>query len=115
MRLSIIITITAQFYFAALYLDISIARLHNYCTMTQRQFLKLLKVEADKVPTRRQAAERLGISESALSRVLRGKQSPSDSLLDQFGLKSQVFYIKKQVSVKPQIVDNEINSEEIAS
>ncbi len=62
--------------------------------MTQRQFLRLLRSDVDKAPTRRRAAERLDISESALSRVLSSKQEPSAALLKRYGLVRQIVYVQ---------------------
>lgn len=61
--------------------------------MTHTQFIRILRSEVDKAPSRWRAAERLGISESMLSRVLRGKQQPNDSLLAHYGLKRQTVYV----------------------
>ncbi len=61
--------------------------------MTHRQFLRLLNSEVSKSPTRWKAAERLGLSESALSRVLRGKQAPNAELLARFNLTSTTVYL----------------------
>ena len=71
--------------------------------MTHRQFLRLLQSDVEKAPTRWRAAERLGISESMLSRVLRGKQSPSDALLQHYGLKREVVYSKMKAESRPKI------------
>jgi hypothetical protein len=61
--------------------------------MTQRQFLRLLRSDVDKAPTRWRAAERLDLSESSLSRVLSGKQEPSAALLKRYGLVRQIVYV----------------------
>jgi hypothetical protein len=78
--------------------------------MTKRHFLRILESEADKAPTRWRAAERLGISESMLSRVLSGKLEPNDALLARFHLRRQVVYVsdipKTTESVNSQVVDN---------
>ncbi len=62
--------------------------------MTQRQFIRLLRSDVDKAPTRWKAAERLNLSESALSRTLAGKQEPSPALLKRYGLVRQVVYVE---------------------
>ena len=83
--------------------------------MTQKQFLRLLHSEIGKFPTRWKAAELLGISESALSRVLRGKQEPNESLLGRFGLSRQIVYIgkhKNPFDVNSLTVDTKINPDE---
>jgi len=63
------------------------------CCMTPTHFLRILQSDVNKAPTRWRAAERLGISESMLSRVLNGKQAPSDTLLLHYGLKREVAYV----------------------
>ena len=80
--------------------------------MTHGQFLRLLKTETAKFPTLWRAAEKLGVSESALSRVLRGKQAPSDALLERFGLDRAVAYTRKsqnKTDVNGLTVDTKIN------
>jgi DNA-directed RNA polymerase specialized sigma54-like protein len=79
--------------------------------MTQRQFLRLLQAEANKSPTRWKAAERFGVSESTLSRVINGKIEPNDVLLGHFSLKRQVVYIPLP-KVNSLTVDTKINIDE---
>jgi hypothetical protein len=77
--------------------------------MTQRQFIRLLRSEVDKSPTRWKAAERLNISETSLSRILNCKQEPSAPLLKRYGLVRQVVYVPgpvKPLVVKEKIVTN---------
>jgi hypothetical protein len=68
-----------------------------------------------KSPTRYLAAERLGITESSLSKVIRGLQEPGLRLLDLFGLERQTIYVKKHTPkpvVNSKVVDIEPNSDE---
>lgn len=74
--------------------------------VTQRQFIRLLRSEVDKAPTRWKAAERLNLSESALSRTLAGKQEPSSALLKRYGLMRQIVYVP--VPVKPVVVKHKV-------
>jgi molybdopterin-biosynthesis enzyme MoeA-like protein len=80
--------------------------------MTKRQLLRILEAELNKFPTRWKAAESFGISESSLSKVMRGLQEPGPAILDRLGLTSQVVYIKKHKTnhvVNGLTVDTEIN------
>ena len=80
--------------------------------MTKRQFLRLLESELNKFPTRWRAAERFGVSESTLSKVMRGLQEPGPAILNYFNLSSQTIYTK-QLQDAPNVnrltVDTEIN------
>lgn len=66
--------------------------------MTKAQFMRLLQFELDRHKTQRRAATRLGISESALSLILSGKQEPSAALLRFFGLQAVTTYLPCTIS-----------------
>ena len=86
--------------------------------MTQRQFRRLLQAETDRFPTLWQAADHFGISESSLSRVLRGKQGPQGALLDHFNLERHIVYRQKpqqKTNVNSLTVERKININEYCS
>ncbi len=70
--------------------------------MTQSQFLRILQADVNKAPTRWRAAERLGISESMLSRVLCGRTLPNDVLLARYGLVRQIIYARSTAKAASQ-------------
>lgn len=72
--------------------------------MTQRQFIRILKTDVDKAPSRWRAAERLNISGASLSRIMAGKQEPSSALLKRYGLVRQIVYVNAPLPVKRKIV-----------
>lgn len=85
----------------------------NAFAMTKRQFLRLLESELNKFPTRWRAAEHFGVSESSLSKVMRGVQEPGPAILGRFGLVSQTIYTKKHndtPTVNSLTVDTKINT-----
>ena len=83
--------------------------------MTKRQFLRLIEAELSKFPTRWRAAERFGLSESSLSKVMRGLQEPGPALLSYFNLTAETIYLpnhKSLTDVNSLTVDTKINSVE---
>lgn len=78
--------------------------------MTQRQFLRLLRSDVDKAPTRWRAAERLNVSETSLSRILSGKQEPNATLLKRYGLVRQIVYVPEPV--KTPVVNRKVDAQE---
>lgn len=80
--------------------------------MTQRQFIRILRSDVDKAPSRWRAAERLNISGASLSRIMAGKQEPSAAILKRYGLVRQIVYVNdpaRGVVVKKKVYEPEEN------
>lgn len=60
--------------------------------------MRLIEAELTKFPTRWKAAEHFGISESSLSKIMRGQLEPGPVLLSHFGLITQTIYVNKHTS-----------------